>query len=123
MRLDQPLQLEPRQRLAQRNFADPQLLGQRILTDRAVRRHPPRQDAVADQIDELIGQRLDDQRHARIMSIKLLSSSATRSEEHTSELQSLMRISYAVFCLTKKKYQHIIKPELLKTYKHQFVTT
>src|SRR3546814_5238437 len=28
-----------------------------------------------------------------------------RSEEHTSELQSLMRISYAVFCLKKKKYQ------------------
>src|SRR3546814_2489335 len=30
----------------------------------------------------------------------------TRSEEHTSELQSLMRISYAVFCLTKKKQTH-----------------
>src|SRR3546814_2445542 len=30
---------------------------------------------------------------------------ATRSEEHTSELQSLMRISYAVFCL-KKKIKH-----------------
>src|SRR3546814_3425146 len=29
-----------------------------------------------------------------------------RSEEHTSELQSLMRISYAVFCLKKKKDQH-----------------
>src|SRR3546814_8217364 len=29
----------------------------------------------------------------------------TRSEEHTSELQSLMRISYAVFCLKKKKYK------------------
>src|SRR3546814_2418775 len=29
-----------------------------------------------------------------------------RSEEHTSELQSLMRISYAVFCLQKKKYKH-----------------
>src|SRR3546814_2066174 len=29
-------------------------------------------------------------------------SPATRSEEHTSELQSLMRISYAVFCLKKK---------------------
>src|SRR3546814_1668742 len=28
---------------------------------------------------------------------------ARRSEEHTSELQSLMRISYAVFCLTKKR--------------------
>src|SRR3546814_6825751 len=31
-----------------------------------------------------------------------------RSEEHTSELQSLMRISYAVFCLKKKKKQHKI---------------
>src|SRR3546814_9792555 len=30
-----------------------------------------------------------------------------RSEEHTSELQSLMRISYAVFCLKKKKKQYI----------------
>src|SRR3546814_2555767 len=30
---------------------------------------------------------------------------AYRSEEHTSELQSLMRISYAVFCLKKKKQQ------------------
>src|SRR3546814_7810151 len=30
---------------------------------------------------------------------------AQRSEEHTSELQSLMRISYAVFCLTKKTKQ------------------
>src|SRR3546814_4091917 len=30
--------------------------------------------------------------------------SAIRSEEHTSELQSLMRISYAVFCLKKKKH-------------------
>src|SRR3546814_7797029 len=32
-------------------------------------------------------------------------SDAYRSEEHTSELQSLMRISYAVFCLKKKKKQ------------------
>src|SRR3546814_15873609 len=32
-----------------------------------------------------------------------LKSSQLRSEEHTSELQSLMRISYAVFCLKKKK--------------------
>src|SRR3546814_9087970 len=30
--------------------------------------------------------------------------SSARSEEHTSELQSLMRISYAVFCLKKKTY-------------------
>src|SRR3546814_3575505 len=32
-----------------------------------------------------------------------------RSEEHTSEIQSLMRISYAVFCLKKKKNQQITK--------------
>src|SRR3546814_953738 len=32
-----------------------------------------------------------------------------RSEEHTSELQSLMRISYAVFCLKKKKKNHTHK--------------
>src|SRR3546814_8200955 len=31
---------------------------------------------------------------------------AARSEEHTSELQSLMRISYAVFCLKKKTERH-----------------
>src|SRR3546814_7030766 len=31
---------------------------------------------------------------------------ASRSEEHTSELQSLMRISYAVFCLKKKTKRH-----------------
>src|SRR3546814_5868312 len=36
-----------------------------------------------------VGQRVDEHRH--------------RSEEHTSELQSLMRITYAVFCLEKKK--------------------
>src|SRR3546814_2194176 len=36
---------------------------------------------------------------------KTTKSSPCRSEEHTSELQSLMRISYAVFCLTKKKQQ------------------
>src|SRR3546814_2569715 len=33
----------------------------------------------------------------------ILQAQARRSEEHTSELQSLMRISYAVFCLKKKK--------------------
>src|SRR3546814_10037707 len=35
-----------------------------------------------------------------------------RSEEHTSELQSLMRISYAVFCLKKKKHKQIKQKEL-----------
>src|SRR3546814_6832939 len=35
-----------------------------------------------------------------------LNMASIRSEEHTSELQSLMRISYAVFCLKKKKQTH-----------------
>src|SRR3546814_7693421 len=35
-----------------------------------------------------------------------------RSEKHTSELQSLMRISYAVFCLKKKKNKKNIKREI-----------
>src|SRR3546814_2572327 len=35
---------------------------------------------------------------------------AQRSEEHTSELQSLMRISYAVFCLKKKKTHKAVIP-------------
>src|SRR3546814_2887566 len=36
--------------------------------------------------------------------VELADAVIVRSEEHTSELQSLMRISYAVFCLKKKKY-------------------
>src|SRR3546814_2264632 len=47
-----------------------------------------------------------------------------RSEEHTSELQSLMRISYAVFCLKKKKQKikkHTITSNT-KTIKGQYTT-
>src|SRR3546814_4134199 len=36
-------------------------------------------------------------------SLEMLGSVGARSDEHTSELQSLMRISYAVFCMNKKK--------------------
>src|SRR3546814_8793462 len=39
-----------------------------------------------------------------------------RSEEHTSELQSLMRISYAVFCLKKKKININYKKQTLDLY-------
>src|SRR3546814_3328658 len=38
------------------------------------------------------------------VAVRPRSAPAVRSEEHTSELQSLMRISYAVFCLKKKKH-------------------
>src|SRR3546814_8382815 len=46
--------------------------------------------------DHHVGLRMDDQLVERALV-------AVRSEAHTSELQSLMRISYAVFCLKKKK--------------------
>src|SRR3546814_3275027 len=38
--------------------------------------------------------------------VERLAGGEMRSEEHTSELQSLMRISYAVFCLKKKTHDH-----------------
>src|SRR3546814_7032144 len=44
-----------------------------------------------------------------------------RSEEHTSELQSLMRISYAVFCLKKKKKIYKKKTTQITTKKQQKV--
>src|SRR3546814_2743860 len=43
---------------------------------------------------------------------------AVRSEEHTSELQSLLRISYAVFCWKKKRMTHLARP----TLQHKHVT-
>src|SRR3546814_7617355 len=45
----------------------------------------------------------------RWMPVRSARSDSVRSEEHTSELQSLMRISYAVFCLKKKnKYESAV---------------
>src|SRR3546814_9014539 len=60
---------------------------------------PGRRDGGADELDQLAEERHGpgaDARPAR------RPRPAPRSEEHTSELQSLMRISYAVFCLKKK---------------------
>src|SRR3546814_2082465 len=53
------------------------------------------------------GKPLDDQH--------VIAAIAERSEEHTSELQSPMRISYAVFGLTKKKQTNIVKTKLKPT--------
>src|SRR3546814_8406956 len=47
--------------------------------------------------------RADDRDHLATPDIHVDALQHLRSEEHTSELQSLMRISYAVFCLKKKK--------------------
>src|SRR3546814_8157047 len=52
---------------------------------------------------DLIGICVDSMRHIIARRFDRIGSSPARSEEHTSELQSLMRISYAVFCLKKKK--------------------
>src|SRR3546814_5985715 len=52
----------------------------------------------------------------------LLGGCAKRSEEHTSELQSLMRISYAVFCL-KQKISIIMNPQILNTRLNHHYTT
>src|SRR3546814_3192870 len=45
-----------------------------------------------------------------------------RSEEHTSELQSLMRISYAVFCLKKKKLTQLKSQLRHQQYRHNSST-
>src|SRR3546814_9003694 len=66
-----------------------------VLFSRLVRDHAQRQHDVAQQFLAVVGQA------QRLDLIRL--EQRERSEEHTSELQSLMRISYAVFCMKKKK--------------------
>src|SRR3546814_9734726 len=61
-------------------------------------------DVVVAQVAEarVLAEELELDRPGRAVSL-LADDDLGRSEEHTSELQSLMRISYAVFCLKKKK--------------------
>src|SRR3546814_6861815 len=76
-------------------------------------------------VDAVAGQQLDRHRHVvgairlvrvlhrglrriRLAQAPRLDGAIPRSEEHTSELQSLMRISYAVFCLKKKNKKRTI---------------
>src|SRR3546814_8538880 len=53
-------------------------------------------------IDDLICYFLDDSHYRLVVNAGTTDKDLVRSEEHTSELQSLMRISYAVFCLKKQ---------------------
>src|SRR3546814_5084995 len=86
---------------------------------RLLERFPPAwPDVIADHITLKSGaaarERLPCETHAEIVggiddgeglqAMVVSIAGTTRSEEHTSELQSLMRISYAVFCLKKKKH-------------------
>src|SRR3546814_1188320 len=83
--------------------------------DRSKRpRHPQRRkvgrrDQLRTRLERPLAERRPDGQYRRL----LYRLEGHRSEEHTSELQSLMRISYAVFCLKKKKKskekQHMMK--------------
>src|SRR3546814_1557948 len=57
-------------------------------------------------------------RHARAGGVWPHHAGRDRSEEHTSELQSLMRISYAVFCLKKKKKNKAPQSQSKETTQH-----
>src|SRR3546814_1809970 len=61
---------------------------------------------VAD-LDQLLAEPAARMEHPVMIAVEALA--LHRSEEHTSELQSLMRISYAVFCLKKKKEKNMTK--------------
>src|SRR3546814_4550990 len=61
----------------------------------------------------LVGRKQAEGQH-HVAPVKPEAALLVRSEEHTSELQSLMRISYAVFCLNKKTHNHLNKIQHIK---------
>src|SRR3546814_3937771 len=89
--VDDLLEVPPDQRLQQPRDApvEPHRIEQRLVIGRPLH-HPGEPVALA------VGRDV----------VEEVAVPETRSEEHTSELQSLMRISYAVFCLKKKKKQN-----------------
>src|SRR3546814_5587834 len=76
-----------------------ELMAQASSTDILALKRASDWKAKAEKYDKLIAKRMEGVRAAKALP-------RMRSEEHTSKLQSLMRISYAVFCL-KKKIKHI----------------
>src|SRR3546814_4059481 len=80
----------------QHQRADDQEIGADVLEVFVAEIEPPRAEIVV-RTDHGIGQRAQRDHAADV------DQAERRSEEHTSELQSLMRISYAVLCLKKKK--------------------
>src|SRR3546814_4437552 len=75
--------------------------------DVAIFEYAPGRSIVVDGVvRESAGVTLNWKRPASIDGLREIQSLRVRSEEHTSELQSLMRISYAVFCLKQKKQLH-----------------
>src|SRR3546814_3733488 len=88
----------------------PDLVGQRL---------PRRADVAVDLVDHVLAGL------GRVVHEVLdrpLAAPALRSEEHTSELQSLMRISYAVFCLKKKKKNCVQHQSTPYNHKHNYLS-
>src|SRR3546814_1049200 len=63
-------------------------------------------DKLSPRITDMLARRLSGRLRLRPLDMRAYAADIRGSEEHTSELQSLMRISYAVFCLTKKHPTH-----------------
>src|SRR3546814_2664087 len=74
---------------------------------------------VVDALNDLIAYGHDLQVELQNHLLGDLFETAVRSEEHTSELQSLMRISYAVFCLKKKNKLKQHTPNVCAKHKHK----
>src|SRR3546814_3227509 len=89
-----PVRLRAPESIAGRDFDNRLSVGRGHGSDKAIGLELPRDD---------IGHCLDV--HVLPVGTRLVEMLIGRSEEHTSELQSLMRISYAVFCLKNKKKQ------------------
>src|SRR3546814_5521053 len=83
-----------------------ELSAEAVLRSDAARPAQPRPESVGDGSGPEMGPARD--AHGRVATPRRrsIASARRRSEEHTSELQSLMRISYSVFCLKKKPSQH-----------------
>src|SRR3546814_9883115 len=79
----------------------------------------PRDRLAADVVEKDVGGRDQAAQHFGIFGLFQIERDrafAARSEEHTSELQSLMRISYAVFCLKKKNKEYDVISQVTIEY-------